>query len=188
MGDLHHQAQVRGDEPVGETRVLGLLELGGETMLLLAGEERMPRYLRHVALERVGAGEIALDGDGELGLRTVARLFLHFFFGLRGKDFRLGGEDLGLERGFRLGLGGFRLGRRSFRLALLARRLLRARCIGALPLARLSTLRGHAVAGGSIPEPTPVLYRHTFRRSGLACDGRRPQAGAFGIQQAPSRE
>src|SRR5438132_7794545 len=90
VGDLHHQPQIRGHQPVRDLRVVRLLELHRQPVLLFAREQRVPRHLRHVALQRIGARQIALDGDRQL--RVGGR------FQLVGAGERFRVQDLGLER------------------------------------------------------------------------------------------
>ena len=57
VGELHHQPQVGGDQPVGGLHVAGVAVAHGQRVLLLAGEQRVAGDLGHVGLERVRRGE-----------------------------------------------------------------------------------------------------------------------------------
>src|SRR5438309_1850025 len=89
VGDLDHQPQIRGHQPVGDLGVVRLLELHRQPVLLFAREQRVPRHLCHVALQRIGARQIALDRDRKLRVRGR--------FQVVGRE-RLRLQDLRLER------------------------------------------------------------------------------------------
>ena len=75
-------------------RVARLHVAPGEGVLFLAGQERMPGDLRHVALQGIGAGRSCSTGTGELEFAdsSGSSSVQHF----RGEH--LGLDDLGLER------------------------------------------------------------------------------------------
>ena len=57
VGNLDHQAQVRGDKPPGQHRVARLLKLHRQLVLLLTRHQRIAADLVHVLRQRVGLGQ-----------------------------------------------------------------------------------------------------------------------------------
>ena len=133
MRDLDHQPEVGRDQPVGDPRVLRLAEPHRERVLLFAGEERMARDLRHVALQGIGMLQVAPDADRK------GRLLL----ALGRQHFGLGGLSCGGDR-----LGRDLLAAGLFRLESLLRSVLRLGC--------RPRLAGHARRG-------PARRRGRFR-------------------------
>jgi len=93
--ELHHEPEVRRDEPRGGIHVAGLRIVDGDAMLLLGSEQRVPLDLVHVDLKRIRprepSGVFSTLGECEMADLLVGD---DFAFRLYDRAVRFAGEVL----------------------------------------------------------------------------------------------